>query len=94
MGRATSEAYAGSMRSRRARLEAACTRALVVGARSYRHVDSILKHSLEHLPLPAAAPSPGRPAPVHEYVRGRDYYQDHDATGATALTTAPGISGS
>ena len=77
-----------------ARLEAACTRALAVGARSYRHVDSILKHGLEHLPLPGVAPSPGRPALVHEYVRGRDYYQDCDTPGASALATAPGISGS
>ena len=35
-----------------ARLEAACARALAVGARSYRHVDSILKHGLDRLPLP------------------------------------------
>ena len=77
-----------------ARLEAACARALAVGARSYRHVDSILKHGLEHLPLRAAGPSPAGPAPVHEYVRGRDYYQDRDAPGATALGPAPGISGS
>jgi transposase len=77
-----------------ARLEAACDRALAVGARSYRHVDSILKHGLEQLPRPAAAPSPGRPAPLHEYLRGRDYYQDRDAPAATALVSGPGISGS
>jgi transposase len=77
-----------------ARLEAACARALAVGARSYRHVDSILKHGLEQRPLLAAAPSPGGPAPVHEYVRGRDYYRDRDAPGAIALVTAPGMSGS
>ena len=53
-----------------ARLEAACARAVAVGARSYRHVDSILKHGLDRLPLLAAAPAPGRPAPVHEHVRG------------------------
>jgi IstB-like ATP binding protein len=39
-------------------------------------------------------PSPGRPAPVHEYLRGRDYYQDRDAPAAPALVSGPGISGS
>ena len=61
-----------------ARLEAACARALAVGARSYRHVDSILKHGLERLPLPAAA-APNRPAPVHEHLRGPAYYHDPEA---------------
>jgi hypothetical protein len=75
------------------RLEAACARALSVGARSYRHVDSILKHGMEQLPLPATAPTPDGPAPVHEYVRGRDYYQDRATPDAPALVTAPGISG-
>src|SRR5882724_2281800 len=37
-----------------ARLEAACARAGGVAARSYRHVDSILKHGLDQMPLPAA----------------------------------------
>jgi transposase len=56
------------------RLEAACARAVAAGARSYRHVDTILKHGLDRLPLV----EPGVPlllAPVHEHVRGRDYYQ-------------------
>ena len=56
------------------RLEAACARAGAVGARSYRHVDSILKHGLDRLALPAAAP-PLTLTPVHEHVRGPDYYQ-------------------
>ncbi len=57
-----------------ARLEAACARAVAVGARSYRHVDSILKHGLDRLPLlEPVVPLPL--APVHEHVRGRDYYQ-------------------
>jgi transposase len=62
--------------SRRAgaeRLEAACARALTVGARSYRHVDSILKHGLDRLP-PLLSGPPLPLAPVHEHVRGRDYY--------------------
>jgi len=63
-----------SRRDGTTRLEAACTRALVVGVRSYRHVDSILKHGLDRLPLPEPAEQLPR-APVHEHVRGRDYYQ-------------------
>jgi transposase len=56
------------------RLEAACKRALAAGARSYRHVDSILKHGLDRLemaPIPAA-----RSLPTHENVRGSSYYLD------------------
>jgi transposase len=58
-----------------ARLEAACGRAVAVGARSYRHVDSILKNGLDHVPVepetsaPAATDGGG-----HENVRGRGYY--------------------
>jgi transposase len=63
-----------SRRDGAARLEAACARALTVGVRSYRHVDSILKHGLDRLPPPEPA-EPLPLAPVHEHVRGRDYYQ-------------------
>lgn len=63
-----------SRRDGAARLEAACARALTVGVRSYRHVDSILKHGLDR--LPPAEPAESLPlAPVHEHLRGRDYYQ-------------------
>jgi transposase len=57
------------------RLEAACARALAMGARSYRHVDAILKHGFDRVPLPepGAAP-PARPV-VHDQVRGATYYQ-------------------
>ncbi len=55
------------------RLEAASSRAMAVGARSYRHVESILKHGLDRTPLPQAC-EPDRPALVHENVRGPDYY--------------------
>ncbi len=54
------------------RLEAACARAMTAGARSYRHVESILKHGLDRLPS-AEATSPQLPL-AHENVRGRDYY--------------------
>jgi transposase len=56
------------------RLEAACARAGAVEARSYRHVDSILKHGLDRVVPPEAAP-PLTLTPVHEHLRGRDYYQ-------------------
>jgi len=56
------------------RLEAACARAVAVGARSYRHVDSILKHGLDRLGLPAAPP-PLTLIPAHEHLRGPEYYQ-------------------
>ena len=56
-----------------ARLKAACARALAAGARSYRHVDAILKRGLDRVAGvgdPAAAPL----AVPHENIRGRDYY--------------------
>ena len=56
-----------------ARVEAACARALVVGARSYRHVDSILKHGLDRAPALDVEPREGASV-VHENVRGSDYY--------------------
>jgi len=54
------------------RLEAACARAFAAGARSYRHVDSILKHGLDRLPRETG--SEPRESPSHENVRGADYY--------------------
>jgi len=55
------------------RLEAACARAMIAGARSYRHVESILKHGLDRLASTEASSSP-QLSLVHENVRGRDYY--------------------
>jgi transposase len=53
------------------RLEAACGRALRVRARSYRHVESILKNGLDRV----AATDEQVTLPLsHENVRGRDYY--------------------
>jgi transposase len=56
------------------RLEAACRRAVAVRARSYRHVDSILKSGLDR-----AGPLEGDAAPeleglAHENIRGGKYY--------------------
>ena len=57
------------------RLEAACARAVAVRARSYRHVDAILKRGLDSAPWPAeAAVQEGLPLGEHENVRGRGYY--------------------
>jgi len=64
------------------RLEAACARAVAVGARSYRHVDSILKHGLDHLVLPKV--SPQLTLPAHEHLRGPAYYQDRTPAAAGA----------
>ena len=54
------------------RLEAACTRALQLGAFKYRHVRDILAN---HRDQPAPEPTPGWVSPDHAHVRGPDYYQ-------------------
>jgi transposase len=56
------------------RLEAASGRALAVGARSYRHVAEILKRGLDRVALEKRPASTPEPPPLHENVRGRDYY--------------------
>jgi len=54
------------------RLEAACRRALTLGACSYKSIESILKNGLDHAPLPASPPAP---APLrHANIRGPEYY--------------------
>ncbi len=55
------------------RLEAACLRAMVIGAPKYGAVASILKTGMDRQPLPATAPSP-TPTPLHDNVRGPEYY--------------------
>ncbi len=59
------------------RLEAACARAVAVRARSYRHLESILKNGLDRLPTPAlaSAAAPAAFPQLHENIRGGDYYQ-------------------
>lgn len=67
------------------RLEAACARALVVRARSYRHLKNILKRGLDRMPLPENpsatldATNTQRSLPLHENVRGKRYYGDDSA---------------
>lgn len=57
------------------RLEAASTRALAIGAHSYKSVKSILKNGLDGLPLPNDAHQ-GQGTPVkHSNIRGSHYYQ-------------------
>jgi transposase len=54
------------------RLEAACARAIEIGATSYRSIESILKNGLENKPVSTPEPSP----PVHHNnIRGAHYYQ-------------------
>jgi transposase len=53
------------------RVERACARCVGVHARSYRSVESILRHGLDSAPVPEPTPSP---VTDHKNVRGRNYY--------------------
>jgi transposase len=61
------------------RLNAACDRARAAGARSYRHVDAILKHGLDRQPLLIAGAETA-PALTHDNVRGPAYYHEGEAS--------------
>jgi transposase len=56
------------------RLEAACRRAMVIGACSYKSIESILKHDLDRQPLPKQ-PETATTDVHHVNVRGPNYYQ-------------------
>lgn len=56
------------------RMEAACRRALHFGAISYKSLESILKHGLDHQALPGEAQPSPKPLPDHANVRGPRYY--------------------
>jgi len=56
----------------RDRVEAACARALTIGARTYGSVKSILEHRMDQRSQPAAADGP---VILHPNIRGRRYYQ-------------------
>jgi transposase len=57
----------------RDRMEAACTRALTIGAHRYRSVASILEKGLDRQPVSGPAQAE-LPLPDHANVRGPDYY--------------------
>lgn len=56
-----------------ARLEQACMRAHLAGARNYRHVKAILVNQLDKAPLPEVVDE-DRPPVDHENIRGPEYY--------------------
>lgn len=56
------------------RLEVACACSLNVRARSYRHVESILKNSLDRI-APRTTDVPAQHSAEHENLRGKTYYQ-------------------
>jgi transposase len=59
------------------RLEAACRRALTLGACSYKSIESILKHGLDRHPLPQLPQPPDVTAsPSHPNIRGPQYYNE------------------
>jgi transposase len=58
------------------RLEAACARARRVRARSYRHVESILKNGLDRAEPIDARRNPQPSFPLHDNVRGSAYYDN------------------
>jgi transposase len=59
------------------RVEAACGRALLLKAYSYKSVESILKTNLDKQELPESS-SPEKPI-IHYNIRGREYYQQKEA---------------
>jgi len=56
---------------------AACGRALLLKAYSYKSVESILKSNLDKQELPET-PSAEKPI-IHYNIRGREYYQGKEA---------------
>jgi transposase len=57
------------------RLEAACQRALTLGACAYKSLESILKNGLDRCPLPRAPEATAGLS--HANIRGPQYYADH-----------------
>ena len=57
------------------RLEAACQRALTLGACSYKSLESMLKHGLDRRPLPPASQT-ATAGPAHANIRGPHYYEE------------------
>jgi transposase len=66
-----------------ARLEAACKRALAIGAPQRKSIKSILEAKLDQHPelFPAAEPNPPIRVPAHSTVRGADYFRSIPSPG-------------
>ena len=56
------------------RLEAACSRALIIGTTSFRSIESILKTGLDSKPIPSHHDNEADSV-QHQNIRGADYYQ-------------------
>ena len=72
-----------------ARMEAACARALHLGAPRYRTVQNILASGTDRIALPDAAAPPPR-LPIHPNIRGRAYYTGEETK--PCLLTPPSTS--
>lgn len=59
------------------RLEKAAGRAYFAKARSYKHVEAILKNGLEQAPLPTGENESKQLPLIHENLRGADYYKQN-----------------
>jgi transposase len=57
------------------RLEKACQKALLIGARKYQEVQLILKNNLEEIPVDNN--NLNTLLPVHDNIRGPEYYKQH-----------------
>jgi transposase len=57
------------------RVEAAAERALLTGACRYKSVESILRNSLDQVPLPPSLPPPSSTPPPHDNIRGSEYFE-------------------
>jgi transposase len=66
------------------RLDAACARAMQLGAPRYRTVQNILATRLEHLPLEEPTSGPAPVIPFHANLRGAAYYADRRPAEAAA----------
>ena len=59
------------------RVEAACERALLTGACRFKSIESILKTSLDKVPVDSAdsSPQPSSSTPPHDNIRGPEYFE-------------------
>ena len=60
------------------RLQAACARAMALGATSVSSLESMLRRGLENAPLAMAQAVNDTPLPPHDNVRGADYFNPPD----------------